>query len=211
MNKFLYIGIGIAVGGVSGYLLAELIAYKISEEQWLEEEDFDTDPQFTNLDFVSETGEVLKRKMERGEMVDYNKFSKQSLETLVEPYVESVEPQIISLEEWVNFSEEDYERCVVTYYEADTTFANQNEEIIKAPQELFGVPNIHLHFGEKSEDSDIVYVVNPNVESVFEVVRIHESYKVQVLGEEPSKKKRGPGRPRKEKPVKPADDAETEQ
>lgn len=189
-NRIIYIGLGMVAGGIGGYLLADLIAWKILEEQFEQGLSEETEEKGEEL-FVG-----LRNEMdgihEKGH-VDYSQFAKEELKTLVEPYETETGPYIIAFDEFQENMLEDFEKVVISYYEDDGVYADPAEDSIAHPNDLFG-PNIHLHFGEESEDPDVVYVANEEKGIIYEIVRIHDSYRVQVLGEEPKKKR---GRPRK--------------
>lgn len=201
-NKFLYIGLGMAAGGIVGYLIADYLVYAIRQAEFEKEvAGFlpDDDPEGVVVTLVT-------KNEEDGKKVPYNEIMKAELKDLAKPYETETGPYIVSMEDWATFNP-GYEKAMVTYYEVDGVYANEQEDSIESPQNLFG-PNIHLHFGEESDDPDVVYVCNPPEETLFEIIRLHESYKEQVLGEvKPApKKKRGPGRPRKKKPAAPDKD-----
>jgi hypothetical protein len=175
---------GAVVGGVIGYFFSSLVINQLlkrSEEWeennvWVHERELET-----GAHVVPHTA----RKM------DYTQFAKEKgeLNELVRPYVSSVSEgtntrsdkiYVISVEEY------DINRATnkepVAFYKDDNTFCNNNEEIIDDPVSLFG-PNVHLHFGEQSEDPDIVYVRNDNNGCDYEITQIHNSYAVLILGQ----------------------------
>jgi hypothetical protein len=201
------------VGGIGGYLLADLIAWKVLEESFEEEmkerEDEEAEELFVGLREHMDGQREDKR-------IDYSKYTKPDLKelaVLAEVYETETAPYIISFDDWQDGAliqgqetVEEYDREVISYYATDGVFADEAEDEIVGTNDLFG-PNIHLHFGEESQDPDVVYVLNPAEKTLFEIVRIHESYAVQVLGEEPPKKK--PGRPRGSKNKKETDAEES--
>lgn len=179
------IAVGGLAGGLVGYFLANLVIKQLTElKEEFEEEEENTD---TKLKIGKpETVKEIK--------TDYTKYGeKGDLSELVKPYQSKNNKaksrqdniRIISLDEFdsIRIGKEP-----ITYYAGDTTFCNANEEIIPNPEDFFG-PNIHLHFGEESEDPDIVYVKNENNGVNYEITQIHGKYHVIVLGmpEEESK------------------------
>jgi len=197
MNKIVSVGIGGVVGAVLGYLIADFLAYKLDEKAFEREIGAafeDLEPQVGGMD------KELYAEFEKGDnnRTDYAGKMKKliaqkpSLEELVRPYHEEKEPYIMTLEEW----EDDirpFERRSIQYYELDGVFCNDQEEIEDDVINKFG-PNPFLHFGEGSEDPDVVYICNPSLSEMYEIVRIKSSYQVDVLGEvppeEPPKKAR---------------------
>jgi len=172
---------GIA-GGLAGYFLASLIIDQVLESQ----KEFEEEEENINIDIkVGLPPENFKKGVRK---IDYTKFTeKGALEDLVRPYTEPPAKErskqdnirIISLEEYD--SNRALNREPISYYEGDTTFCDANEDIIPNPEDFFG-PNVHLHFGEQSEDPDIVYVRNENNGVSYEITRYKGKYSVIISG-----------------------------
>lgn len=211
LKKIGLIALGGVAGGILGYLTTSLIIDKLTKEKeifetksrgWIKESDW----KLTNpTDEMVEDSKPLVNSLETVMKTDYTKFSgvdkaKANLEDLVKPYKENDDFVIISL---VDYAERDnsFMKEIVYYYEEDSAFANTNEDLIDAPESLFG-PNIHLHFGEKSDDPDVVYLRNNKNSTIYEILRIHSSYSVSVLGNpEPEVKSKPRKRHKTEKKV----------
>ena len=211
-----FITAGAVAGGILGYFLGRLIVNQLQkraeELEWQAEDEAARVPRPQVEDLNIE--EVTVRR-------DYTQFSKDKgeLSELVKPYT-SLENASSTIgnngkplpnkedtsEKIMIISYEDYEASrvhnkePVAYYEDDLTFANAQEEVIDNPNEIFG-PNIHLHFGEESDDPDIVYVRNENNGVDYEITRVHNSYSVLIMGmpkeEQKENKKRTRRRTRK--------------
>ena len=179
------------LGGIVGYFLGGLIVNQLirrSEElEWKKE-----DETLHGHVSIREIGEEeVQTLIKDHKALDYTKFAKGELTELVKPYTSSIAEEskksdaksdkimIINSEEYEN--NRSHNKEPITYYENDTTFANLQEDIIDDPVSIFG-PNIHLHFGEESEDPDIVYVRNENNGVDYEISRVHNSYSVIVMG-----------------------------
>lgn len=170
--------VGCAVGGVSGYLITDLLIYKLRERE------FATKPnEWVDSEGVAISADWAKAINEGKIKTDYTKYSKGDLDELVKAYLPELAPFIIPLEAWED-NEYEYEKHTILFYTEDAVFTQENGDVIKSPQNQFG-PNIHLHFGEASEDEDVVYVSNPGLESLYEILRIHESHEKKE--EEPKK------------------------
>lgn len=199
MNKerVLYTILGGTVGGVIGYFVGDVIAYKMLEKAFVEE--FNELPDV----FLNEPAEPEKVETINDKIL-YNQISKkEDLKDLAKPYEDAVAPYpfIINPEQArLDATFERYCWRVVSFYTEDSVFADEDENKIDDPKSRFGA-NIHLHFGEDNDDPDIVYVVNPVLEDVYEIIKIEESYSVQVLGEPLKPEKKAPVRRRKP-PVK---------
>ena len=188
-KNFGIVFLGGLVGGVLGYVLGELVVEKILAKGAENVEFIETSIEEGLSDMLKEIGtdEADRRHL------DYTKFAKADLEMLVKPYTASNDEteekiKIISLDE---FTKSGLPKEIILYFETDTTFSTEQEAIIENPADLFG-PNIHLHFGELSEDDDIVYVRNENNGVEYEITRLRQSYSVVVMGlpEQPVKPKR---------------------
>lgn len=192
MNKIVLVGVGGVAGGVLGYLIADYLAYQLDErafEREVRESLQELEPQIGGMD-----KELYEFEPGKNDKTDYagkvKKIIKQkpSLEELVRPYHEEKEPYIMTLEEW----EDDirpFERLTVLYYEQDGVYANEQEEIVDDVINKFG-PNPFLHFGEGSEDPDAVYICNPGLSEMYEILRVKSSYQADVLGEQPEEEEK---------------------
>jgi hypothetical protein len=212
MNKYGYTLGGAVVGAVLGYLIADYVIYVLEEKKaeaefknFVNEEGgriLAGDPEAEEpKEVINEITTSLNGSVPQTTRVDYGSKSKAALEELVQPYRNDDAPRITEFDEWIDAGRH-YDRETIMYYEEDTTFCGEDEQIIDAPQNLFG-PNIQLHFGEGNEDPDAVYVLNGGRGEAYEIVRMDGSYSVQVLGEipeppKPSKPVRNkrPGRPK---------------
>jgi hypothetical protein len=211
------IAAGGLAGGVIGYFLGGLIVNQLEKRnEELEEDAWLKEVYEGKADSGGPTEvQVAKQK-------DYTKYAKGELAELVKPYTSSIseEPnkkRNIKADKIRIITAEEYERNRATakepiaYYEEDTTFADAQEEIIDDPNRLFGA-NIHLHFGEESDDPDIVYVRNENTGVDYEITRVHNSYSIFVMGmsEGTAKKETKAKTRRKGKKVTADDDEDTE-
>lgn len=89
---------------------------------------------------------------------------------------------IISLEEW-NAPEPEYEKETLIYYDDDVV-ADESDTVIFEWKDLIGEDAL-VSFGEKSQDSDIIYVRNNELKTDYEVIREKLSYNKTVLGIDP--------------------------
>jgi len=189
------------LGGIAGYLITDLLVYKMLESEY-----------FDDLDEVNPPVEIGDESEPKAVRVDYASAAKVELTDLIKDkdYAPKDKPHVISAEEAHECPRQGYYMEEIKYYALDTTFANEDEEIIEDPVAMFG-PNIQLQFGEKSEDPDIVYVLANSLGVVYEIVQLHESYAVQVMGEIPPAPKNKGGRPKgsKNKPKDEDDDINT--
>lgn len=185
-RELIVVGASGVVGGIIGYLIADFVWYKFFNPEYV----FETfDPDMNK--WVKED-ESTKEEESKGR-VDYSKYSKADLSTLVKSFKE---PFVVDADALYNLVEEEseYEQQTIMYYVEDSVFADVSGTIFdKDPQVSFGA-NIQLHFGEKSGDPDVVYVANLNDKIVYEIVQVHSSYRKDVLGEvEPVKKRKARG------------------
>lgn len=90
------------------------------------------------------------------------------------------EPYLISEDEFHDDANE-FSKITITYFEGDDTLCDDREQVIYDVDNVIGRDNLH-HFGEDSNDKDIVFVRNEKMESDFEVVREEGSYTKIVLG-----------------------------
>ena len=108
--------------------------------------------------------------------VVHNVFTNSSV---IEP--SATEPYLISIEE---YAEEfrNHEKVTVTYYEADETLADENDEMIHDIESNVGLDNV-VRFGQGgSQDENVVYVRNQRSGIDFEICRMTVGYSEHVLG-----------------------------
>lgn len=96
-------------------------------------------------------------------------------------------PYVISSEEY-SHDEPEFDKITISYYEEDDTLCDDRERPIDDIEGLIG--DALSHFGEKSNDRNIVYVRNHRISSDFEVLRETGEYAVRVLGLEKEPKPR---------------------
>ncbi len=213
------IAAGGVVGGVIGYFLGGLIVDQLEkraqELQWVKKDE-EAEGKLTITEV--ENGKIVSQRVVT-KTKDYTKFAKGDLTELVKPYTSSIveegEKEIAKSDRIMIISMDDYDsdrshnKEPIGYYEGDTTFANAAEEIIDDPVSIFG-PNIHLHFGEESQDPDIVYVRNENNGVDYEITRIHNSYSVVVMGIPEEKPKESKGKRKRVRKVTAHDNEDNE-
>lgn len=89
-------------------------------------------------------------------------------------------PYVISQAEFDN-DHPNYDKLSITYYEADDTLADEQEEIIDDPDTIVGEDTLKS-FGKGSDDEDIVYARNDQLGIDYEISRVHGSYEETVMG-----------------------------
>jgi len=180
-------------GGVVGYLLADMLIYKFQEKQISED---------IMEEFEKRVEEYKPSNPEAP--VDYTRMTKPkaNLNELVAPYLgigQETEDlsvplfEIISHNEWVNLTNRD--QFEIMYYGGDNAYTLE-DELIASPSDLIG-PREGLHFGELSEDPDVVYIRNNDLEADYEVIRVHGKYSTLVLGLSEEEAEQKPKRKRK--------------
>ena len=183
-NKFPYLLAGGVAGGILGWLIADYIAYKMDEAGYAAA--YEKYPEREGEELVGGMDRELYEFGDDGTVgVNYSKRitpeEKATLEELTRPYQDEKEPYIISAEEWGDTISA-FDRKTILYYELDSVYCDDQEVPVDDPENMF-VPNAHLHFGEESDDPDVVYISNPGRSEMYEILRMRASYAVDVLGE----------------------------
>jgi len=209
VRRILVLSIGGIVGGVIGYWLGGLIVnslreeyeeevYGGSEDKWIPENDR-VDSTVFNLqankdDYKMTVGmkERMDQLLEESEkdQHDYTRHSKtkKDLEELASQYKPTDDNfVVVSLDQFSDNEEGDIKETFL-YYEQDATYTDSTDEVLMSPEMKFG-PNPHLHFGELSEDEDVVYIRDTKKNTKYEILRMHDSYASAILGEETAKPK----------------------
>lgn len=91
--------------------------------------------------------------------------------------------QILEKEEFFE-NKTDFIQSTLTYYEADNTLVDEQEDVIGDVAKIVGEKGLQS-FGKKNDDPNVVYIRNNTLQLEFEVVRSNGFYVVEVLGEEP--------------------------
>lgn len=185
-NRVVWIVIGGALGGLTGYLVADLILDKIYEDQ------LDADVRKV-LDEHEErmnakADEALELRMGPSTVEDvnprvrqYNTISnqeeKQKLEDLVVTYgVSDLEPRVITEDMW-HSAHPPVNKVEITFYTEDDVFCDAEGNQLGNVDAVLGDD-----IRELFEDDDVVYIRNDHENSDFEVQRIEGSYAVYVMG-----------------------------
>lgn len=92
----------------------------------------------------------------------------------------NAKPYVIHHDEFVE-NEGNLDIVTLTWYELDTTLADDSDGIVDAVDKLVGLDNLML-FGHGSGDKNVVYIRNDKSGMIVEVVRSPNAYSVEVLG-----------------------------
>lgn len=84
-------------------------------------------------------------------------------------------PYLISEEDYSNPSNDRYERLTLTYYEQDGALADEGDNLVDSVSQVIGDRALHM-FGVRSDDPDMVYVMNERYGALYEIVRKPGSY-----------------------------------
>jgi hypothetical protein len=90
------------------------------------------------------------------------------------------QPHIIHQDEFAS-NENDNPQTTYTYYEGDNILADTDESILENPESHVG-PKALRSFGHGTDDFNIVYVRNPQLELDIEVIRHTGTYAEEVQG-----------------------------
>jgi hypothetical protein len=105
------------------------------------------------------------------------------------------DPYVIHADEW-NDNELEYEQISYTYFEADDVLVDINDTTVPMINEVVGLGNLQL-FGHGSNDPNIVYVRNDDLDIDIEITRDKGSFSETVHGVvEHSEKPKGKGKRR---------------
>jgi len=177
-GNVLYFGVAAVIGGVTGYLIADYLVYKLHEEQYFTEEDL----------------EVVKAIVEEKEYtpsekrIDYTKFTRK-------PPLEEVATKVEEVDEWnienpfPVISEKDWEdstaheKIEIKYFTEDDTFMYvESEEMIENPDDILGENILETFDLLYSGDPDITYIISEPLEALVKVTRIYGSYATLIMG-----------------------------
>lgn len=170
--KIIYTVLGAVFGGMMGYLVTDLILWKIEERQFLEE-----------LQAEDEVV-LLKKEGETKKPTDYSgQYNKPSLDSLVSMYrgdgILPDKPDIypISREEWESFDSV-REKEGITYYEVDGVFVRSDNEPLEENEvkNLIGVEAEKFFDSVEMDFEDTVLIRNVRLGIDFEITKLEMSY-----------------------------------
>lgn len=116
---------------------------------------------------------------EQEEVITMNVFTEQSNRESNRDQRDTSRPYIISYDEFNN-GDEDYQQNTLTYFEGDDVLVDERDQPIRTVSRVVGESN--LQFGKESNDPNIVYIRNHELEVDFEVCRSNGKYTEEVLG-----------------------------
>jgi hypothetical protein len=94
---------------------------------------------------------------------------------------ENGEPYVIHQDE--RYEKENMNQVVYTYWAVDDVLTDEDNRPLPHAQEIVGLKN--LKFGHGTDDDDVVFVRNEDLELEMEICRTHQSYAEEVLGHDP--------------------------
>lgn len=125
---------------------------------------------------VTESEESIDEDVEETENIEENPTETETNSSSPENNI-----TVISYDTWTELcDDEDWEVSGLTYYNEDDILTDEIGEVILDPEHIVG--EALQHFGEESEDPDIVYIKNYFTHTIYEIVRLHKSYQASVLG-----------------------------
>lgn len=95
------------------------------------------------------------------------------------------EPHVISEQEFNERPEvqNGYSKSVLHYYDVDDVLTDEGDEPLLRPEKMIGTEALTAFGQYEDADPDIVYVYNPKTMDLYEIIRRHQSYSVDVTGE----------------------------
>lgn len=88
-------------------------------------------------------------------------------------------PYVIHQNEFMH-DENGYEHRAYTYYSVDDVMCDDDDEPVPHADMIVGQDN--LKFGHGTDDPDVVFIRNQNIEIEIEICRVYKSYEEEVLG-----------------------------
>lgn len=202
------------VGGVVGYYIcAQKHERRLGLDFGIEEEDIPSDWEYEEVPYseqpetMKDADIILKGNMSKAELDDaletkripvsnfvVTRYDKPDLKELVkEPSPEPMEFVVVPPESFSS-KPKNFTELTLYYWEGDDTFSDDNDDIV-ADWQLQAGPNVKAHFGELSDDPDVVYIRNNRMKTSVEVIRRKGKYSTIVMGlpeekEEKSKRRK---------------------
>jgi hypothetical protein len=190
ISSLLTFSAGIIIGGVGAYFVTNKLAKdKFEAELQAEIDDVKEyykllrkEGQYSSPETVAPKSqkETYKEIMDNyiyGEPVESTTYVEVTEE---EEVIDKSKPYVISLKSYME-DREDMDKQCVTYFEGDDVLCDDRETVIPDIETTIG-NDACTKFGQDSEDENVVYVRNEQINTDFEVVRDPRSFSEVVLG-----------------------------
>lgn len=112
--------------------------------------------------------------------VTYTLFDNDELRSQIKDR-DMTKPYIITVSEFFDEHEDDFDKLTVTYFESDGILMDDHNVVIPDIEFNIGIDNLD-HFGVGSNESHILYIRNEQLTNDYEVVLDDGSYTADVLG-----------------------------
>lgn len=90
-------------------------------------------------------------------------------------------PHVIHQDEFAG-NENEYQQTTYTYYAGDDILTDTDDTVINNRENLIGPPENLQRFGHGTDDENVLYIRNADLELEFEICRTPKSYEEEVLG-----------------------------
>lgn len=150
-----------------------LLSDDFSDEYIFEEdEEFEFDHKYT----AEELAEIYEDQNEIKETLI--KYEEENRIIAQEELEESI--HVVDHNEFFTNPEE-YSQSTLVFYEKDGVVSDSYDEVVVDYEKLIG-DDFADHFGDQSEDPNVVYIQNDKMKTMYEVIRDESSYSETVLG-----------------------------
>ena len=185
MNTEGYILISLGIGFGAGFALGRLTRNKKDIPPEEEYEDlrkrYTKEVKHENVDaFFAKPSDIAK------DIIDMETYLASMEIPSEEPEEERMHGTPHSISSDIYYSNEtnkywDYDRVVLNYYDRDRVLCTETEDVINNPDDVLG-PGALNRFGDEKEDPDTIHICDDKIKTMYEVVRIHESFHKVVMG-----------------------------
>ena len=79
-------------------------------------------------------------------------------------------------------NETEYSQTTLTYYAGDDVLADEDDTVLNNRENLIGDPEYLTRFGHGTDDFNVLYIRNVQLELEYEICRSPKSYEEEVLG-----------------------------
>ena len=196
-NSYLVVGaastVTLAVGAVSGYFAAKQMLepkyvaiatqeIKDAKEYYsrlYKKDEFANPVDLVNLGAAESLMEQLEYTANKA-VASPEELEEDMFLLGVEKAKEHGDPHVITREVYLS-NESGYTQMTFTYFEEDDVLVDSDDTVLSEYDEVVGIGQLS-HFGRLSNDNNIVYVRNVQLEIDLEIVRRKGNYTKEVLG-----------------------------
>lgn len=201
MNKISYFIYSFVAGFMIGTLVTQTIIKRLPKDDYEIEDALESDEQepeykanLVNIPVFDKEAESLTpvywvdgKPVYKDDMMIYEELENEEDELYEQPptdgdYDPTTPIHPISQAEWEELDKDYFDPVTWDYYEDDGIVIDEVGDIVPVPLECLGLDAFEWFGKYPEDDKNLVYIVNPQLKMVFELIKHQESYTETMYG-----------------------------